>query len=399
MGIFSSDKSYLGVDLGAVSTKVVELRNEKGRPQLVTYGFVEEAVDLVRGDSPEIKEKIVSFLKEICRRAKTTSTKVIAALPAFSVFSSIVSLPRVAKKELPSTIRWEAKKVIPMPLEEMILDWKILPDGGELLKTKKGIDINNEEAEINKVIKTKDGSKNIKVLLAGAPKDLVKKFVEVFRQAGLNLISLETEAFALSRSLIGNDKSTIMVVDFGGVTTNISVIDSGVPVLNRSLELGGSTITRAIADSLNISLARAEQFKRDVGISLDGTTNQNEIPKTIEANLSPIINEIKYCFSLYQSQNLSIEKNNSINGGEGFNPRATNLNSALFSGRIEKIILTGGSALLPHLSEYLTGLLNVRVYMGDPWARIIYPVELKPVLEEIGSRFSVALGLAMRDIE
>ena len=66
---------------------------------------------------------------------------------------------------------------------------------------------------------------------------------------------------------------------------------------------------------------------------------------------------------------------------------------------IEKIILTGGSSLLLNLPDYLAGLLDLKVYRGDPWARVIYPEELKPVLDEIGARFSVAVGLAMRDIE
>lgn len=380
MGFFGSDKSYLGVDLGAVSTKMVELRNEKGRPQLVSYGFIEEAVDLVHGNSPEIKDRAVGFLKQIYQQAHFNTTKAIAALPTYSVFSSIVNLPNVAKKDLPSTIHWEAKKVIPLPLEEMILDWKVLPAESQAV---------NQPAKQNnqdRVVNTKNGNKGMRVLLTGAPKNLVKKFVEVFQKAGLNLISLETESFALIRSLVGNDKSTIMIIDFGGLTTNISVVESGIPVLNRSLEVGGASITKAIADSLNINLNRAEQFKRDVGISLDNSGG-NEVPKTIESSLSPIINEIKYCFSLYQNQVL------------GSDSQTDDLSGALFSGRIEKIILTGGSAMLPQLSSYLSQLLDIKVFLGDPWARVSHPVELKPVLQEIGSRFSVVLGLAMRDIE
>ncbi|MFH1226181.1 MAG: pilus assembly protein PilM [bacterium] len=394
MGIFNStQKSYLGIDLGAVSTKVVELGNEKGRPRLVTYGFVEEAVDLARNDSPEAKEKIIAFLKEICKKAGVKTNKAIAALPTFSVFSSIVSLPRVAKKDLPSTIRWEAKKVIPMPLEEMILDWKILPETEP---------VSNLPADrqagpvVERVIKTKNGSQYLKVLLTGAPKNLVKKFMEVFNGAGLQLISLETESFALVRSLVGEDKSTIMIIDLGGATTNLSVIDKGVPVLNRSLEIGGSTITRAIADGLNINLVRAEQFKRDMGISL-GSRGQNDVPQTIEASVAPIINEIKYCFGLYQNQALRPFDSQFSRNGDNASPAGSS--EALFNGRIEKIILTGGSALLPNLADYLSKLLDIKVYLGDPWARIIYPIELRPILEEIGSRFSVALGLAMRDIE
>ncbi|RKX90927.1 MAG: pilus assembly protein PilM, partial [Spirochaetes bacterium] len=49
--------------------------------------------------------------------------------------------------------------------------------------------------------------------------------------------------------------------------------------------------------------------------------------------------------------------------------------------------------------NYLGEALNMRVYLGDPWARVIYPEDLKPVLDEIGPRFAVAIGLAMRDID
>jgi len=65
----------------------------------------------------------------------------------------------------------------------------------------------------------------------------------------------------------------------------------------------------------------------------------------------------------------------------------------------EKIVLSGGSALLPNLANYLSKVLNIKVIIGDPWARISYPVDLAPLLNEIGPRMSVAVGLAMRELE
>ena len=130
-----------------------------------------------------------------------------------------------------------------------------------------------------------------------------------------------------------------------------------------------------ILNSDNIDVQRIvvglEQFKKDIGFSTKNTGQG--VPKAIESSIEPIINEIKYCFDLYSSQ------------GE--------------SKHVEKVILTGGSAYLPNLVEYLTNLLNIKVIIGDPWARVIYPVELKTVLDQIGPRFAVAVGLAMREIE
>jgi Tfp pilus assembly PilM family ATPase len=67
--------------------------------------------------------------------------------------------------------------------------------------------------------------------------------------------------------------------------------------------------------------------------------------------------------------------------------------------KVEKIILTGGTAFLGHLTGYLSRVLSINTYIGDPWARLIYPTDLKPILDRLGARFAVAVGLAMRDIE
>ncbi|OGY45012.1 MAG: hypothetical protein A3A24_03085 [Candidatus Buchananbacteria bacterium RIFCSPLOWO2_01_FULL_46_12] len=384
MGLFSSEQSYLGIDFDNNSVKVVQLTNENGRPRLVTYGYIDrkierEKIDSGRSDNPEVAK----IIQHVCRKAKTTTTKVITALPAYSVFSSVLNLPVSAKKDLASAVKWEAKKVIPLPVEDMILDWKVLQDftdepSGEKNPAENGQGPNGESKGFDdlrqrsflKIASTKKGVYT-KILLTAAPKDLVKRYINIFKSAGLNLLSLDTESFALVRSLVGNDPSALMIVDIGSVVTNISVVVNGIPLLNRSLDIGGLTITQAIANSLNISLERAEQFKYDIGISPD-RAGQGNIPQTIESTIVPIVDELKYSLNLYRNQSQK---------------------------PIEKVILTGGSSLLLNLPEYLAKAVNLKVYRGDPWARIIYPGELKPVLDEIGSRFSVAIGLAMRNIE
>jgi len=383
MGLFSSTPSYLGIDFDANSIKVVELKNEGGRPRLVTYGFIDKNITKVKGSGAEKNSvETARLVKEVCAKAKVTSSKVITALPSYSVFSSILNLPAMSRKDLATAVKWEAKKVIPLPIEDMILDWKVLEDfEGEGVEDEKTSKLgkgmkkigNNVVPKRKKILRIspKAQKKYTKVLLTAAPKDLVKKQIDIFKASGLNLLSLDTEAFALMRSLVGNDKSTLMVVDIGSVVTNISIISNSVPVLNRSIEVGGLTITKAIANSLNISLERAEQFKYDIGMSQD-RLGQGSVPKTIETTLTPIIDELRYSLNLYRNK----DRNN-----------------------VEKIILTGGSAMLLNLPEYLSKVLDLRVFLGDPWARVIYPEELKPVLDEIGPRFSVAVGLAMRDIE
>jgi len=353
MALLSSANSYLGIDVGTSSIKIVELKKEGGKAKLLTYGFSES---LQASGQADVRQ-IAKIIEQVCHQANIHSRNAVAALPTFSVFSSVINLSGVSKKDMTSAVRWEAKKVIPLPLEEMILDWRKIDEDK---KEKDNIDKNVKESKAN-----------IKVLLTGAPRSLVKKYIEIFKSLQINLLSLETETFSLIRSLLGNDKSTIMIVEMGATTTDIAIVDHSIPMLTRSIDVGGLTITKAISNNLNIGLERAEQFKYDLGIS-SFESQEDVIPKTIIETISSIVNEIKYGQNLFQNKHKK---------------------------GIEKIILSGGSAMLVNFANYLSKTLDINVIIGNPWARVSFPVDLKPLLDEIGPRMSIAVGLAMREIE
>ena len=349
MKIFNSKESYVGIDIGSSSIKIVELKREGGKARLLSYGFSENPLNLEKMSNQEL----ANVINRIYEKSGIISRQVVSALSTFSVFSSIINLVGLGKneKDIDSAVQWEAKKVIPLPLEEIILDWKKIDKKKEDEKTA--------------------GKDGIKVLLTGAPKILVRKYVNIFKLAKINLLSLETETFALIRSLLGNDKSTVMIVEIGASTSNIVIAKESIPLLSRSVDVGGVTITEAISNNLNIGKERAEQFKYDMGIS---TTDSQEgaIPKTIAETISPVVNEIKYALSTFQN-----------NGSD----------------KVEKIVLTGGSALLLNLPGYLSKILNLNVIVGNPWNRVSYPIDLEPSLNELGPRLAIAIGLAMREIE
>jgi type IV pilus assembly protein PilM len=163
----------------------------------------------------------------------------------------------------------------------------------------------------------------------------------------------------------------MMIVEIGANSTDLSIVKESIPVLNRSLAVCGSTVTKALADKLGLTFAQAEQFKFDLSVTLN-TDSREELPRLVSQTLEPIVTEIQYMLDFFRSQN---------------------------NGEVEKIILSGGGALLLNLSDYLAKRLSLRVLIGDPWNRIHCPAELKPVLDEVGPRLAVAIGLAMREIE
>lgn len=370
-------QSYVGIDLGGSTIKAVELIREGNRPKLVTYGFIEDMPNIVKDDSEGAKKTVVAGVKEVMKRAKISTNKAIASLPGFSVFSSIINLPVMAKKDLISAVRWEAKKFVPIPLEEMILDWELLKEPGQSeakeseLEPKEKNSKEEEETKDKEKSKTdKSKAKDNKVLLTAAPKNLVERYVDIFKRADLQLVGLETEAFALERSLIGNERASIMIIDVGQTTTSLIIFTNGVPIINRGIDVGGRSITEALTRITGLDYKQAEQFKRDYSNTLTGK-NIDQMPKPISFVANSIINETRYILNIYQGQNKQ---------------------------PIEKIIFSGGSAFLSALTEQVGNIFEMKVFIGDPWARVIYPVDLESMLKEIGPRFTVAIGLAMREI-
>ncbi|HMB66196.1 MAG TPA: type IV pilus assembly protein PilM [Patescibacteria group bacterium] len=348
MGLFSSSSNnYLGIDLGSSSVKLVELGKKSKEMQLVNYVFSEKkGVDVSQQLNDKEAEYLVTLIDKMCQEGEVDGKNAVATLPTSSVFSSVINLSDVSKDELESAVNWEAKKVIPTSLEDMVLDWKII----------------EEDKEKN----------NIKIFLTASPKKLIKKYIDIFKQSKLNLSSLETEVFSLIRSLAIREDSNTMIVEIGTINTDISIVKGKIPVLNRSIDTGGYSITKTIANSLNVSLKRAEQFKRDLGVTSVQSNSEEVIPKTIMRTVNPIVDEVKYMLNLFENKNVD---------------------------KVETIVLTGGSAFLPNLTQYLSQTLDRNVVVGDPWYNISYSQDMKQVLSEVGPKLAVAIGAAMREIE
>lgn len=344
MGLFSSgDNNYLGIDISDSSVKMVELTKKGKKISLLNYGFVDNIPNFNFSKSENL-DYLAGVISKLKKDLGIKAYKATVSLPSFSVFSSVINIDNYDKKKINDRVIGEAKKVIPLPLEEMVLDWKIIPNS------------NNADS--------------VKVFLTGSPKKLVKKYIDVFKEAKIFLSNLETETFSLIRSLLGNDFSTLMIIEMGDNNTSFSIVKEGIPFLNRSINISGRSITEEISKKMGISLEQAEQFKFDLSVS--NAERNSEIPKIIKESTTLIINEIRYMLDLFLSSN-----------GEN----------------VEKIILSGGGSMLFNFQEYLEKSLNIKVIIGDPWFRIFYPDELQPILNEVGPKLAIAAGLALREIE
>ncbi|OGY75771.1 MAG: hypothetical protein A2295_03225 [Candidatus Jacksonbacteria bacterium RIFOXYB2_FULL_44_15] len=372
---------------------MIELGNRNGQAVLKNYAFAEKTSKIESSRTEDIISRSAEIIKKMYKEAGFTSRETVAALHNFDVFTSVINLPETDLADLESIIRVEAHKFVPIPLEDVVLDWKVVGAIGDKHKKAKDKKKAVEKPAPDKKESTKvksDETKNAKlaglapedllpkdergleVLLTAAPRKLVKKYVEIFKAAELNLLSLETESFSYIRALLPkNDNSPVMVLNVGAVASDIIIVEKQIPVIIRTVDGGGFSITEAIAHNLGISIERAEQFKRDVGIyAPDGTDSNHVIRQLVESAFVPVVNEISYSLELYKTRNQNVEK----------------------------ILLTGGSAYLLHLSDFLKSTFKIPVYIGDPWHRITYAPEMQKVLQEIGPMFTVAVGLALKQI-
>lgn len=382
MGLFSKKnevQGLIGLDIGAGGMKLVELIKKDGRHLLSTYGHV----SMRNGDSNNediFDPKLAgAVLKELAKKADVQQKKINISLPSHAIFHAIITIPQPKKpnEDIKPLIESRVQQLLTEPLDEMILDSTIIdqhlmPKAKVEDKKKKD---SKEDLKIEDFVPIgadKEAPKFVRVLVSGSPRDLVDKYVQMTKIAGLELVSLETESFGMIRSLIGNDKSRIMLVDIGQARSNIEIIQEGIPFLHRSIKAGGAELTKAIAKSTGVDIEVAEQIKRDLG-NAESEISLGNIPEHIRDVLEPIIHEIRYSLDLYAKQDFHHHES------------------------VEKVILTGGSAHIPYLIPLIQDALNLNVYVGNPWARVLTPPPMNSLLAEIGPMYSIATGLAMKN--
>ncbi|MEK7629100.1 MAG: type IV pilus assembly protein PilM [Patescibacteria group bacterium] len=361
-------RRQLGIDVGTSSIKIVELEKEDNSIKLANYGLIEDSDffgEITNGSSIpsglKISEGDVSALiKQLLEKAKMKADTAIISIPVFSSFLTVMELPNLNEKELESAIPFEARSYIPVPLAEVVLDWIILPhkEASMALKPNEAVTgiVNRQE--------------KITVLLIAVPKEVVSKYQRIASGAGLKLTAIESESFSLARSLAGNDLSSIMLIDMGARSSNLTILHQGFIFMSHSADVTGKEITKVISRSLNVDSKRAEELKRISGVAT--SASDKGLAQVIGPFVDKLINEIERMEIIFN------KKENK---------------------KIDKIILTGGTANMPGIPEYLSKRLGVVVTVGNPLSKVKYEPALEQILRrDLSSNLSVSIGLAMRGL-
>jgi len=353
------EKSVLGVDIGSSALKVVQLRKEHGKAVLETYG--ELALGPYAGTNVGqatnlSAEQIIETLKDLLREAKVTTTNCGFSIPYARSLLTLVSLPyRADQKEQKTVIELEARKYIPVPVSEVQLDWFVVPS----LHLSQSIagDTGAPSAGQNK---------KIDVLLVAVHNDELALLQRIASGAGLTASFYEIEIFSTIRAAVDDPMKPTMVLDIGASSTKAYIVEHGVVALSHTISAGSQDITQAIAVSGNLPIPQAETLKKSLGLGGNETFGSPELV------FSRIFSEARRVLVQYET----VRKKS-----------------------VSNIIFTGGGGVTKQLNAYAQSVFSIDVHTADPFAKTEAPAFMRPVLEEIGPEFAVAVGLALRKLE
>lgn len=352
----SKPAQFVGIDIGSSGIKLVELRAQNKRGYMQTYAFSDTRVPFRYAKTDEERAALIDetaqMLGAVAKAAKTVSTTAITAVPQRDIFSTIITVANTDTKELVTNVAREIEKLIPFPLADAVLDTRII----EHLP---------QEAEEYKKIK--------RVFVTAARKKIIQFYSDICSRAGFKLNSIETETFATIRSLLGNDPSPVLIIDMGKQITSLSYISRLIPHVDVAIELGGDKINELLGKAWNKNPAEVEQMKTDAFDAL-GDEQDPQLATLLEPLTKPLTKSIEGVFETMRR----------VQAGELARP--------------DKIILTGGAANCPGLAKKIEQQFSIKTFAADPWSRVVTPSGLKPVLDRMGARCAVAIGLAQRPI-
>ncbi|MCA9352062.1 type IV pilus assembly protein PilM [Patescibacteria group bacterium] len=356
---------YVGIDIGSSSIKIAQLKKDKGRIVLETYGEValgpyqmnDAGEPGVAGQLTNLEiDKLTDALKNLIGQANVNAKQALISVSSSTSLIFILQVPPIGQRELGGVVQNEARKYIPVPLTEVSLDWWIIPEK----------EVYGEDEEIGAPKK-----KEIDVLVAAVRNEVVERYNTVSNSLGqFSSVAYEIETFSAIRGSFKHELAPVMLIDFGASGVRMSIIEHGVVRKFRAVNRGSAYLSSSLQKSLELEFEDAEKLKREVGLN-------KTHPNTEAYNI--ISTGVNYIFSEIQNVILDFEKE--------------------YRKPISKIILTGGGSAMPSFKEQIESKYNITTTFADPFSKALSPDFLEEVLRQAGPEFAVAVGLALQGLE
>jgi type IV pilus assembly protein PilM len=351
--ISKKPQSIVGLDIETGSIAATEVRAKGSRsvsrtaiapldPGVVNEGEVLDA------------EALSAALKALFSQSKL-GREVRLGIANQRVVVRTMQLPLIEdEKEIDTAVRFRAQDQIPMPLDQAVLDHRVVSRGTGA-----------------------DGERQMEVLAVAARGDMIVSLLEALRKAGLRPIGIDLSAFGMIRALDttpelpaegeeGQVQNTTLFCNLGDIT-NLAVARGGQCLFTRVAPFGMESIAERVADDQGVEMEDARDALLDVGLeesvdSFEGDESALRTRQALEEGASKLVDELRLSLDFYSAQ-------------EG-------------AAAIDHVVLCGPGGSVPGLPE------RVQVGLGLG-IEVMTPAALQGLDEEDAARLTVSYGLAI----
>jgi type IV pilus assembly protein PilM len=339
------------LDIGSSAVKLVELKEKKaGEYHLQRVGIEPLSPEAIVDGSIMDSSLVVDAINKLAEESGARGTNFATSLAGHSVIIKKIQVPAMPAEELAESIQWEAEQYIPFDINDVRLDYMVLSEG----------DVHREGME---------------VLLVAVKRDKVNDYVSVISQAGRSPVVVDVDAFAVQNAYEANydvdPQRVVALINMGAGVTTINILARGATVFWRDISIGGNQFTESLQREYSLSFEQAELLKRGEQIQGVSLAEAGAVLDTVSAEVAA---EIQKTFDFFA---------------------ATSADD-----RVSSLVLSGGCAMTPNLSEVLTERFGVDVELMDPLRRIQYRESDFDVewLQAVGPMLAVGIGLAVRKV-
>lgn len=342
MGLFGK-KSSIGLDIGSGFVKIVEVDRSGGQPEVARVAVRPLLPDaIVEGEVMDpglVADTVRSLFEDLGIKRRD----VVTAVGGHDVIIKKIEMDRMKESDAREVIRWEAEQHVPFDIKSVELDFQILdPHGGGL---------------------------QMEAILVAAKKELVENKVALLAEAGLNPTVIDVDAFALHNAFEHNYpeamEGIVALVNVGHDTTNVNLLEDGVPILTRDIPFGSRRVREGLQRERGLSADEAEDV-------IQGRVDFPDLHRFVERSAEEVAVGIERASAFLMTRQ----------SGEG----------------LGAVYLSGGGARIPGMMDALASRMNVETRQVNPFERT--PVRPDAAvnlnLEEAAPMLLLPLGLALR---
>jgi type IV pilus assembly protein PilM len=398
--MFANPKTVIGLDIGSHSVKAVQLSQTGGSPKVDKALLLNLGAD---GSEEAQMEATIGAMRTIATAFDAKKALLAAALPGEDTFIRYLRFPQMPPDELRNSIELEADQNLPYDLSELAMDSVVLEEITERSET------------------------IIKVLLVAAKSDVIRQTMNYFQTVGLSPNVLGVTTLAIADSFEANNgfqpDESVALINIGASSTNIHFCRNGISNFTRDISRAGRDLTAAIQKLLKVDYIEAEKMKIGYGLSKleSGPSDMLDVPDVSQDEPNdPLESEPPIEVDLEEegyedatTEPMARDKANDASRiVNATRPALSRLigeirrsidyyEKQLYEKSVDKLVLSGGSALFPGLDQALADATGVPVEIVDPVQAFIVDEsspEVAPLMEN-RAQFNVAVGLAARGIE